>query len=68
MKKILCFFNYHNFKFVKSLSNYSDKIGCIRCARFFAINYDARVCIPFTRDIEKFYETIPKKILPRSAV
>lgn len=57
MNKILCFLGYHRFKLVRLLSASSDKIGCTRCRKFFAINYDAKVCIPYDRSIEKFYES-----------
>lgn len=47
IKKLLCKVFGHSLIEVKKLSQWSDKLYCKRCERFFAINYHARVLLPY---------------------
>lgn len=55
-KRLKCFPNRHRFIIYKKLSESSDKLYCNKCKRYFAINYDVRVILPWDISFYKFYE------------
>jgi hypothetical protein len=54
-RKLKCMFGFHRMALVKPLSPQSDMIACCDCQKRFAINYSARIVLPWDRELEKFY-------------
>ncbi len=58
IKRIKCFLGYHKYYVAKELTIYSRKIGCKNCGKFFGMNDDSRIVIPWDKDLEELYKRI----------
>lgn len=47
MTRILCLFGFHSYRLVAHVNARVDHIGCPRCQRQWAINYEVRCLIPW---------------------
>jgi uncharacterized protein YbaR (Trm112 family) len=45
---------------VRELTGHSRKLYCRRCGRYFAMNDDVRILLPWDADFEKLYEDLRK--------
>ena len=57
---ILCdLLGRHDFVHVAALSSQAQKIKCVRCKKYFAINYEVRGVLPWDYELEMFYRRFP---------
>ena len=59
-KWILCsLLERHDFVHMAALSDSSQKLGCKRCKKMFAINHSVRAILPWDYELEMFYRRFP---------
>lgn len=52
MKKIICWLFGHELLTVHYCSNYSEKLVCTKCKRYYGMNHDVRVFIPWNEGLK----------------
>lgn len=55
IKRLICWLFGHDLKVIKKLSIQCEKLFCIRCRRYFAINHNVRAFLPYD-DVKELYE------------
>jgi len=55
VKRIICLLLGHKYYRVKKLGYQSELVGCNRCGKFYGMNHDVRVILPFDKDLYGLY-------------
>ena len=59
-RRLLCWIKGHRFTLIRQLSFTSRKLQCRRCERYFAMNDDVRVVVPWDHDFETLYRDLER--------